>query len=103
LEQPFDTAFADFRDPVRLNADALRARAFGFFGKGCIHPDQIAVVNAVFTPTESDVAQARRVVTAFDEAERKGKAAIQVEGRMVDYPVASKARRLLERAGLIRQ
>ncbi len=95
LAPPFDTAFVNFRDLDRLKADALRARAFGYFGKSCIHPAQIDVVNAVFTPTEAELARARRIVDAFDRAEGMGMAAVKVDGRMVDYPVVSKARRLL--------
>lgn len=95
LAPPFDTAFIDFHDLDRLRSDAQRARAFGYHGKSCIHPAQIEVVNAVFTPTEAEVAGARRIVEAFDQAERMGVAAVKVDGQMVDYPVASKARRLL--------
>jgi citrate lyase subunit beta/citryl-CoA lyase len=98
LEPPFDTAFADFKDLAGLKSEALRARAFGFFGKGCIHPAQIDVVNTIFAPTESEIAHASRIVEAFNRAEREGIAAIQVDGRMVDYPVAAKARRLLAQA-----
>jgi len=98
LEPPLDTAFADFQDLGRLRSDALRARAFGYHGKSCIHPAQIGVVNAVFTPAEVDVARGRRIVDAFDHAEGMGVAAVNVDGQMVDYPVASKARRLLASA-----
>jgi citrate lyase subunit beta/citryl-CoA lyase len=95
LASPFDTAFVDFHDLDRLRADALRARAFGYYGKSCIHPAQIEVVNGVFMPTEAELVRACRIVEAFDQAEGMGMAAVTVDGRMVDYPVASKARRLL--------
>jgi citrate lyase subunit beta / citryl-CoA lyase len=95
LAPPFDTAFVDFSDLDRLRADARRARAFGFHGKCCIHPTQVEVVNAVFTPTAVETARARRIVEAFDQAEGMGVAAVNVDGQMVDYPVVSRARRLL--------
>jgi citrate lyase subunit beta / citryl-CoA lyase len=95
LAPPFDTAFADFADLEGLKADALRARAFGYHGKACIHPAQLDVVNGVFTPSMEEITYAREIVEAFDKAEGEGLAAIRVRGRMVDYPVAAKARRLL--------
>jgi citrate lyase subunit beta/citryl-CoA lyase len=67
----------------------------GYRGKCCIHPAQIDVVNSVFTPSEEELAQARRVVAAFEAAERSGAAAVSLDGLMIDYPVADKARRLL--------
>jgi len=95
LAPPFDTAFVDFADLEGLKADALRARAFGYHGKACIHPAQLEVVNTVFTPSVEEIAYAREIVEAFDKAEAEGLAAVRVRGRMVDYPVAAKARRLL--------
>jgi citrate lyase subunit beta / citryl-CoA lyase len=95
LAPPLDTAFVDFANLEALRADALRARAFGYHGKACIHPAQLKVVNAVFTPSMEEITGAREIVEAFDEAEAKGLAAVRVCGRMVDYPVANKARRLL--------
>jgi citrate lyase subunit beta / citryl-CoA lyase len=95
LAPPFDTAFVDFADLEALKADALRARAFGYHGKACIHPAQLEVVNAVFTRSVEEIADAREIVEAFDKAEAEGLAAVRVRGRMVDYPVAGKARRLL--------
>ena len=98
LEGPCDTAFVDIADLDRLRASAARARAMGFRGKACIHPAQIEVVNAVFTPGEQELARARRIVTAFEVAEAAGAAAVSVDGIMVDYPVVQQARRLLAMA-----
>jgi citrate lyase subunit beta/citryl-CoA lyase len=61
----------------------------------CIHPDQIAPANAAFTPDDAAVAQARRVVAAFEKAEAKGLASIQLEGQFIDYPIVQRARRVL--------
>ena len=61
----------------------------------CIHPDQVTVVNEVFTPTAEAVAEARAIVAAFEAAERDGLASIQLEGKFIDYPIAYQARRVL--------
>jgi citrate lyase subunit beta/citryl-CoA lyase len=95
LQGPLDTVFVDIRDPDGLRAAALRARAMGFSGKACIHPAQLEVVNAVFTPSEAELARAREIVAAFEAAEAAGAAAVSVGGVMVDYPVVEKARRVL--------
>lgn len=97
LAGPIDTVFPDFRDPEGLKTSALRARAAGFAGKACIHPAQLATVNAVFAPGEAELARAGEIVAAFEAAEAAGAAAVAVGGAMVDYPVYQKARRLLAR------
>ena len=95
LAGPLDTAFVDIHAADRLRASARRARAMGYTGKACIHPAQIEVVNEVFTPTAQELDRARRIVEAFDAAERAGAAAVSVDGAMIDYPVVLKARRML--------
>jgi citrate lyase subunit beta / citryl-CoA lyase len=94
IEPPFDTVWADLRDAEGFAASAARAAALGFQGKMCIHPDQIAVTNAAFSPSEAAQAQARRVIAAFEEAEAKGLASIQLEGQFIDYPIVQRARRI---------
>ena len=74
------------------------ARDIGFQGKLCIHPEQIDPVNRVFTPTEKEIAEARKIVEAFAAAEAGGSASIQVDGQFVDYPIVEKAKRTLEMA-----
>ncbi len=95
LEPPIDTVWADLRDQQGFLASARHAAQLGFQGKMCIHPDQIPAANAAFTPDEATVAQARRIVQAFDQAEAKGLASIQLEGQFIDYPIVQRARRLL--------
>jgi citrate lyase subunit beta/citryl-CoA lyase len=68
----------------------------------CIHPSQIASVNAVFTPGEEEVRHAERVVAAFERAEQEGSAALQVDGRFIDYPIVYRARAVLARMAEIR-
>ncbi len=97
IEPPFDTVWADLRDSDGFVQSAERAAALGFQGKMCIHPDQIAPTNAAFSPSEHQLTWARRVVVAFDEAETKGLASIQLDGQFIDYPIVLRARQVLAR------
>jgi citrate lyase subunit beta / citryl-CoA lyase len=93
IDPPSDGVWVRYRDLDGLRAEALRARRLGFFGKSAIHPDQVPVINEVFTPTGEELDWARRVAAAF---EASGGAATRLEdGEMVDVPVAERARRLL--------
>mgnify|MGYP003296051608 CR=1 FL=1 len=94
--QPVDGVFADFRDEAGLAAEARAAAREGFTGKLAIHPDQVAIINAAFTPSDSDVAHARKIIAAF-EAD-PGAGVLSVDGRMVDLPHLTQARALLARA-----
>lgn len=91
----FDGIWADFRDRDGLRADALRGRRLGFTGRQCIHPDQIAIVHEVFSPSAEELDHARRVVEAFDAGIAKGLGAVALDGEMLDPPVVARARRLL--------
>jgi citrate lyase subunit beta/citryl-CoA lyase len=90
-----DGIWPDIRDAAGLRADSLRARRLGFSGKTLIHPDQIPVVNEVFSPTPAEVDEARRAVSAFEEALARGDGAVALGGRMLDAPVVDRARRVL--------
>lgn len=94
--QPVDGVFADFRDEKGLTREAAAARREGFTGKLAIHPDQVAVINAAFTPSDDDVAHAREIVAAFEAQPDAG--VLSVNGKMVDLPHLTQARRVLERA-----
>jgi citrate lyase subunit beta/citryl-CoA lyase len=96
----YDTIFADFRDLEALDRDARNAAALGFDGKFAIHPAQLPVIRAAFTPTPEMVEHAQRVVSAFDAAIERGEGAVAVDGQMVDAPVAERARAVLVRAGV---
>ncbi|MGE5269064.1 MAG: HpcH/HpaI aldolase/citrate lyase family protein [Thiohalocapsa sp.] len=102
LEAPLDTVWVDLADRDGLEASATTALGLGFQGKMCIHPEQIAVVNRVFTPSEVEVAFAERVAAAFAAAERDGSAAIQLDGKFIDYPIVYRAQRVLQRIAAIR-
>lgn len=93
-----DGAHPDFRDPAAFEREARTAQGLGFVGKSCIHPRQIAWAHAVFTPDETALAWARRVVDAAAEARAQSRAAFAVDGRMVDPPYLRRAERLLAQA-----
>lgn len=98
-DAPIDSVVVEIRDLGRLRESALRARSLGFGGKLCLHPDQVTVVNEVFSPTQGELARARAVVEAFEAARERGEAAVTVDGAFVDAPVAERARRLLRAGG----
>jgi citrate lyase subunit beta/citryl-CoA lyase len=101
---PLDTPFMiDLKDFEALEADIKRARRYGFQGKLCIHPNQIDVCNRLFSPSKAEIQYARKVIQAFDAAEAGGSAAIQVEGKFIDYPVVERCRRILKISKLISQ
>jgi citrate lyase subunit beta/citryl-CoA lyase len=94
--QPVDGVFADFRDDKGLRDEAEAARREGFTGKLAIHPAQVPVINAAFTPSKEDVAHAEEIVAAFEAQPNAG--VLSVGGKMVDRPHLVQARRVLERA-----
>ena len=99
LEGPIDSPWFHFKEPAAFARALERSRRGGFQGRLCVHPDQIEPVNAAYAPSDAELAQAERIVRAFREAEARGEAAVQVDGQMVDYPVAYRAQALLESAG----
>lgn len=101
LEPPLDTVWTRLDDAAGYAASVERVRALGFAGKLCIHPDQLEAANAAFSPTAQAIAQARRVVAAFEEAEAQGLASITLDGAFIDYPIAYAAQRILARAAAI--
>ena len=102
IDAPLDTVWVDLPDRQGLEESARTALACGFQGKMCIHPDQIPVVNSVFTPSDAEVAFAERVCAAFARAESEGSAAIQLDGKFIDYPIVYRAQRVLEKMATIR-
>jgi citrate lyase subunit beta / citryl-CoA lyase len=97
IEPPLDTVWADLRDAEGFARSAELAAALGFQGKMCIHPDQITVTNAAFSPSPEQLSWARRVVAAFEEAEANGLASIQLDGQFIDYPIVQRARQVIAR------
>ena len=93
---PIETVYPAFRDLDGLAAYASRGRRDGFTGMMAIHPDQVPVINAAFTPSESEVAHARAVIAAFDA--NPGAGALSLDGRMIDRPHLVQAQRTVAAA-----
>ena len=94
--QPVDGVFADFRDEAGLRAEAEAASREGFTGKLAIHPAQVDIINAAFSPSDDDVRHAAAIVAAFEAQPDAG--VLSVDGRMVDRPHLIQAQRTLSRA-----
>jgi citrate lyase beta subunit len=98
IRAPFDLVHLDTRDGEGLELECRLARSLGFRGKLCIHPDQVEVVNRVFSPSEEDIERARRVVDVYEQAAAGGRGAVSLDGEMVDLPVVERARQVLAQA-----
>ena len=96
-----DTPWTAIEEIDGLVADAERAKSAGFGGKYVIHPSHVEPVHRVFSPGEAEVAQARKLLAAWEEAQAQGLGAVQLDGRMVDRPIAERARRVIEQAAAI--
>ncbi|MBI1867704.1 MAG: CoA ester lyase [Methylocystis sp.] len=96
--RPIDGPFGDFGDPDGYTAAAKRAAVLGYEGKWAIHPAQIDLANAVFTPSEAEVTKARRIIEAMKQAAKDGKGAVSLDGRMIDIASIRMAEALLDKA-----
>ncbi len=92
---------ADFSDWDRFRQMVQRSRTLGFDGASCIHPGQVAIVNEAYTPSDDEITYAHRVIAADQQARSEGRASFQIDGRMIDIPVVTRAKRLLARAQAI--
>lgn len=90
---PLDTLYTDFRDPEGLEKDCRRARRDGFTGRIAIHPDQIAIINRCFSPSEAEIAEAQMIVDAF--AAQPDAGTLGIGGKMYDIPHLKAARKTL--------
>jgi citrate lyase subunit beta/citryl-CoA lyase len=88
-----DTIHADFRDTEGLELDCRRSRRDGFLGRMAIHPDQVATINRCYSPSEAEIAYARRIVEAF--AANPGAGTLGIDGKMVDIPHLKAAQKTL--------
>lgn len=96
LPPPVDSVFTGIDDVEALRQSALKARALGFSAKMVIHPKQINVVNQVFSPTPAEITWAQEILAALEKHERAGEGAFVVAGKMIDYPIVERAKRILE-------
>jgi citrate lyase subunit beta / citryl-CoA lyase len=94
----YDGAFANIKDPEGYRREAEAARRLGYLGKSAIHPTQVPIANAVFRPTDAEIAHSLKVVEAAREAAAKGIGAFTVNGKMVDGPFIRRAEAILDLA-----
>lgn len=96
--QAIDSVFSDVSDMEALTQNALRSRALGFEGMGCIHPRQIKVIHECFTPTDQEIEAAANIVKVFNEAVEAGLGVISIGTKMIDAPVVKRAQQTIELA-----
>jgi citrate lyase subunit beta/citryl-CoA lyase len=96
--QAIDSVFGDVGDLNALRHWAEDSQALGFEGMGCIHPSQIPVVHAAFTPSQPEIDRALKIVAAFEEAQRRGLGVVSLGSKMIDPPVVERAQKLVQRA-----
>lgn len=92
---------ADYSDPAAYKASAERARRFGFAGGTCIHPGLVHALNEAFTPGADEVAYAKKLIAADEEASAMSRGSFSVDGKMIDIPVINRARRVIARSEAI--
>jgi citrate lyase beta subunit len=93
-----DAPYGNFRDEEGLRRSAAIAAALGCTGKWAIHPDQIESINAIFSPTPDDIARASKILEAYKQAQKEGRGAVAVDGRMIDQATVRLAQQLWSQA-----
>jgi malyl-CoA/(S)-citramalyl-CoA lyase len=99
--RPIDGPFGDFNDPEGFKAAARRAAVLGYEGKWAIHPSQIALANEIYSPSDAEVAKARRILEAMQQAAREGRGAVSLDGRLIDIASIRMAEALIAKAASI--
>jgi len=98
---PTDGPFTRFRDPEGCRNDAIAARQLGYVGKAAIHPNQVEILNEVFSPDSERVAYLREMIEIYYEAERSGAGAVSFKGRMIDIAMVKDGERIIALADAI--
>ena len=96
--RPLDGPFGDFSDPEGYAAQARRASVLGCEGKWAIHPSQVEMANDLFSPREEEVTKAKRILEAMEEAQKEGRGAVALEGRLIDIASIKQAEVLIKKA-----
>ena len=99
--RPIDGPFGDFSDPEGYKAQAYRAAVLGCEGKWAIHPSQIDLANEINSPSEAEIDKAKRILEAMEEAQREGKGAVALDGRLIDIASIKQAEVLVQKAKMI--
>jgi len=98
--QPIDTVYSDVTNMEGLRESVIEAKSLGFDGKGCIHPRQVEVVHEAFAPSELEIEKAKKIVAAFEDAEKKGLGVVSIGSKMIDLPVVKRSQKILYLARL---
>ena len=96
--QAIDTVFSDVGDDMGLRLSVQEAKELGFDGKGCIHPRQIKPIHEEFAPSKTEIEKAKKIVLAFDIAEKKGLGVVSLGSKMIDPPVVKRALQTIDLA-----
>jgi malyl-CoA/(S)-citramalyl-CoA lyase len=96
--RPVDGPFGDFSDPDGYRAQGNRAATLGCEGKWAIHPSQVALANELFSPSEAEVTKARRILEAMEQAQKEGRGAVALDGRLIDIASIRQAEVLVRKA-----
>jgi citrate lyase subunit beta/citryl-CoA lyase len=99
--QAIDGVWVDLKDAEGLTGFARQSRRLGFSGMSLIHPSQIDPINSQFSPTADEIAYAKKVVNAFEEANERGDGSVALGGQLIDRPIVERARRTLELAATL--
>ncbi len=97
IRPPIDAVYPNLTDEEGLKNQTVFANQLGFKAKLVIHPKQLEVVHRVFSPSDEEITMAKKIIEAFEQAEKEGIASIKVEGQFVDYPIYKKAKKLYSR------
>ena len=92
---PIDAVYPDIHDEVGLEEATIASKQNGFQGKLLIHPKQIDMVNNIFFPTQEEIDEAERIVEKYNASIARGEGAIKLDGKMIDVPIAERARKIL--------
>jgi citrate lyase subunit beta/citryl-CoA lyase len=93
-----DTIYSNVKDIEGLKEETKLIKKLGFSGKAVIHPNQIKPIHEVFNPTEKEIKESKKIVSAAKAAEEKGLGAITVNDKMIDYPIVDRAKKILSYA-----
>jgi malyl-CoA/(S)-citramalyl-CoA lyase len=99
--RPLDGPFGDFSDPEGFKAQGRRAAVLGCEGKWAIHPSQVELAHEIFSPSEAEITQARRILEAMEQAEREGRGAVALDGRLIDIASIKQAQVMVKKAEAI--
>jgi malyl-CoA/(S)-citramalyl-CoA lyase len=99
--RPVDGPFGDFSDPEGYRAASRRAAVLGCEGKWAIHPSQVALANEQFSPSEAEIARAKRILEAMAQAQKEGRGAVALDGKLIDLASIRQAEVLVRKAAAI--